>query len=174
MLSHSAQVFWQLIVTPFQNVELVWGIVPLYFGWLVNELTSNKANARTALNTGFSFMWSGANWLWQTFGHRAGRAPAVTLDFLLAVNMAVTFAVIFIGLVALGCGLRRKFPAGLSFLGHSRFGNYFMITIFPMQAHYLKWQWDQVIAILIFAVPLWLACHFGFKPLRKGAKLGKD
>jgi len=32
-------IFWELVHTPFQHVEMVWGIVPLYFGWLSNELT---------------------------------------------------------------------------------------------------------------------------------------
>ncbi|MBI3878661.1 MAG: hypothetical protein HY301_01170 [Verrucomicrobia bacterium] len=162
-----AQVFWQLIELPFHHADLVWAIVPLYFGWLVNELTSNKANFGTALNTGFSFVWSGAHWLWQTFGTRAAHAPKVNLDFLLAVNVAVTLATIAVGLVALWCGVRRKFPGGTSFLGHARFSNYFMITLFPIQASYLPWSWARVAAILIFAGPLWLACHFGLKPLRK-------
>jgi hypothetical protein len=46
--------FARLIETPFEHVTLVWGIVPLYFGLLLNELTSDKANFRTAIQTGFS------------------------------------------------------------------------------------------------------------------------
>lgn len=53
--------FAELIVTPFQFMELVWGIVPLYFGLLLNELTSAKANFRTAIQTGFSFLWAGTH-----------------------------------------------------------------------------------------------------------------
>jgi len=37
-------VFVELIGTPFQHVDLIWGIVPLYFGLLLNELTSTKAS----------------------------------------------------------------------------------------------------------------------------------
>jgi len=87
VLLHYAAIFWELIRTPFLHVELVWGIVPLYFAWLVQELMPEKVNARTALNTGFSFLWSGAHWTWQTLGKRAPRAPEITLDVLLAVNM---------------------------------------------------------------------------------------
>ena len=167
MLAHYANVFWELIRTPFLHVELVWGIVPLYFGWLVNELTSNKASARTALNTGFSFLWSAAHWLYQLSGARPAKAPQITLDLLLAVNVAVTLIVAAVGLVALVSGLRKKFPPGGSFLGHARFSNYFMIAIFPIQANYLGWSWARAIAILLFAVPLWLFCHFGLAPFRK-------
>ena len=64
MIHHSWATFCQLITTPFEHAALIWGIVPLYFGLLLNELTSSKANYRTALQTGFSLLWAGAQWLW--------------------------------------------------------------------------------------------------------------
>ena len=60
MMHHYWATFSQLIVTPFEHVELIWGIVPLYFGLLLNELTSSKASFRTAIQTGFSFLWASA------------------------------------------------------------------------------------------------------------------
>jgi hypothetical protein len=160
-------VFIQIIVTPFRHAELVWGIVPLYFGWLLNELTSDKTSFRTAVQTGFGFLWAGAHWTYQYFGVRPVGALRWDSSAWLAVNILVTIFVLFIGLAALVSGLRRKYPRYCSFLGHTRFSNYFMITIFPMQSNYLPWSWDRVTAIAIFAVPIWLAFHFGFKPLRK-------
>ena len=59
-------------------------------------------------------------------------------------------------LVALVSGLRRHYPKYCAFLGHTRFANYFMITIFPIQTHYLPWTWDRVVSIVIFAVPVWV------------------
>ncbi|MEI9962566.1 MAG: hypothetical protein WDM76_16040 [Limisphaerales bacterium] len=44
-------------------------------------------------------------------------------------------------------GLRKKFPKYLAFLGYTRFANYFMIAIFPIQSHYLPWtgnDWAQL------------------------------
>jgi len=67
-------------------------------------------------------------------------------------------------------GLRRKYPRYCAFLGHTRFSNYFMIAIFPMQARYLDWSWERVIAILLFALPVWLLAHFGLMPLRKSGR----
>jgi hypothetical protein len=52
------------------------------------------------------------------------------------------------------------------FLGHTRFANYFMITIFPMQARVLGWTWNYLIAITLFAVPVWLVLHFALMPVR--------
>ena len=145
---------------------MVWGIVPLYFGLLLNELTADKASFRTALQTGFSFLWAGAQWLWPYFIIRKPGEPQLAIGAMLPVNLLVTFLVIALGFVALASGLRKKFPKRLRFIGHTRFANYFMITIFPIQAHYLSWTWERLFTIALFAVPIWLLLHFGLMPVR--------
>ena len=156
--------FSELIATPFGHISMVWGIVPLYFGLLLNELTSDRANFRTAVQTGFSFLWAGAQWLWPYFSHQVDMPPIRLAA--LPVNLLVTFLTIALGAFALISGLRKKFPRHWRFIGHTRFANYFMITIFPIQAHYLSWTWDRLIAIALFAVPIWLLLHFGLMPVR--------
>jgi hypothetical protein len=159
--------FVELIGTPFLHAELVWGIGPLYFGWVFNELTSAKRSFRTAIQTGFSFLWAGAHWAWQHFQTHPPEHRLVSTSSLLAVNAAVTVLVLVIGLLALLSGLRKKYPRYGSFLGHTRFSNYFMIAIFPIQSRYLEWSWERLLAILVFALPIWLLFHFGLAPLRK-------
>jgi len=159
--------FIELIITPFRHAELVWGIVPLYFGWIVNELTSSKATYGTAVQTGFSFMWAGAHWAYQYLTTNPGAAKGFNLSLFLAVNVTVTILVLIMGVLAFVCGIRKRYPKYGAFLGHTRFSNYFMITIFPMQSGFLPWSWDRFIAILAFAVPTWMIFHFGLMPLRK-------
>jgi hypothetical protein len=165
-MAHYWETFWTILKTPFLHLDLVWGIVPIYFGWLLNETTSAKASFRTALQTGFSLVWAAAQWLWQYPGQQPWKA-ATSVKALLAVNVIVTLLVLAFGLVALVSGLRKKFPRYGKFLGHSRFAAYFAIVIFPMQARALEWSWDHLIAILIFAVPTWLIVHFALMPVRK-------
>lgn len=167
MIAHYWHTFVVIIETPFRNTELIWGIVPLYFGWLLNELTSSKASFRTAIQTGFAFIWAAAQWLFQYAHKRPATAPLITVDALLAVNMVVTLLVLAFGLLALVSGLLRKFPKHGKFLGHTRFAAYFMVAMFPMQSHYLTWTWDRLIVISVFAVPVWLIIHVGLMPLRK-------
>ena len=159
--------FEQIIATPFEHAALIWGIVPLYFGLLLNELTSDKANYRTAVQTGFSFIWAAAHWLYPYFQSGSGGRPWVELGPMLPVQFVVTFLVLAFGVLALYSGIARRYPKYCRFLGHTRFANYFMITIFPMQARALDWTWDRWIAVALFAVPVWVALHFGFMPLRK-------
>ena len=161
--------FVELVRVPFQHLDLVWGIVPLYFALLLNEMTSAKANFRTAIQTGFSFLWAGAQWVYPYFRLHAPDGRHFELNAMLPVNLMVTALVIALGVVALFSGLRRRFPKYGAFLGHTRFGNYFMISIFPIQTHYLDWTWQRLIAIALFAVPVWLALYFGLMPVR-GAK----
>ena len=166
-MSHYWQTFLTILETPFLETEMIWGIVPLYFGWICNELTPSKASYRTAVQTGFTFLWAGAQWLFQYAHQRPRSAPVISVDALLAVNMIVTLLVIAFGLMAFISGIRRKFPKHFQFLGHTRFAAYFMVAMFPMQAHYLKWSWDHLITILLFAIPVWLVVHLGTMPLRR-------
>jgi hypothetical protein len=170
VIGHYFTQFGDLIVTPFKTMSLIWGIVPLYFSWLLNELTSSKANYKTALQTGFSFIWAAAQWAYPACLYLAGRPlKNVTFDYniLFAVNVAITLLVFLLGVVAFISGLRHKFPKYGKFLGHTRFSNYFMIMIFPMQAGAMKWSWSAVIVIAAFAIPLWAILHLVFAPLRK-------
>ena len=160
------QTFIELIRAPFTDVSMVWGIVPLYFALLLNELTSTKANYRTAIQTGFSFLWAAAQWFYFYFKLSPEAALAGGPASLRSINLVVTCMVLALGLVALYSGLRRRYPRYGSFLGHTRFSNYFMITIYPIQAHHLGWTWERLAAIGIFAVPTWLLLHFGLMPLR--------
>jgi hypothetical protein len=167
-MNHEWSVFVTLLATPFGQIRLIWGIVPLYFGLLLNETTSTKANFRTALQTGFSFVWAGAHWLYPD-SVAAGRGHhLIEWDAMLPINILITFLVIALGLIALFSGLRKRFPKYGRFLGQTRFANYFMITIYPMQAYALPWTWERLGAVVIFAVPVWLALHFGLMPFRGG------
>ena len=159
--------FAELIATPVEHASLVWGIVPLYFGLLLNELTSDKANFRTAIQTGFSFLWAGAQWLWPYFVPHASHGRYLELNAMLPVNLLVTFLTIALGAAALVSGIRKKFPKYGRFIGHTRFANYFMIMIFPIQSHWLPWTWLRLETIILFAMPVWLLLHFGLMPLRK-------
>jgi len=161
--------FVELIRTPFGHMPLIWGIVPLYFGLLLNEMTSAKANYRTAIQTGFSFVWASAQWLYPYFKPNTHGGPRLELGAMLPVNLLVTFLVLALGVVALISGIRRRYPQYGRFLGHTRFANYFMIAIYPIQARYLEWTWDRLIAVALFAVPLWLVLHFGLMPIRHRA-----
>ena len=168
MTPHYGLTFLELIRAPFTDVNMIWGIVPLYFALFLNELTSSKANFRTAIQTGFSFLWAAAQWFYfYAKGRPPAGAPGISASAR-ALNLFVTCLVFGLGLAALYSGMRRRYHKYGSFLGHTRFSNYFMITIYPIQAHHFGWTWERLAAIAIFAVPIWLVLHFGLMPFRGG------
>jgi hypothetical protein len=167
MFLHYCELAWQILRTPFEHTALIWGIVPLYFALLLNELTSAKASFRTAVQTGFSFIWAGLQWLYPYFKPHGPGGPRIELNAMTPVNLCLTFVVLAFGLLALISGVRRRYPKYCSFLGYTRFSNYFMIMIFPMQAQALPWTWERLLVIGIFALPVWLVLHFGLMPLRR-------
>ena len=47
---------------------------------MLNEMTSSKANYRTAIQTGFSFLWAGIQWLYPYFRPHGPRGPHVEFN----------------------------------------------------------------------------------------------
>jgi hypothetical protein len=164
MIYNYVIIFGELIAAPFGVIAAIWGIVPLYFGLIANEINSAKASYRTAVQTGFSFVWAGMQWLYPHF--KSTDSAREALGDMLAINLLVTGAVLILGALALYSGVRRRYPEKCQFLGHSRFSNYFMITIYPMQAQVLEWTWERLIVLTLFAFPIWLILHLVFEPLR--------
>jgi hypothetical protein len=165
-------IFWELIRKPFEHTELIWGIIPLYFSWACSELTGARANFNTAIQTGFNLVWAGAHWSWQ-YLHNPSGGGRLDLSALFAVNVLVTLVTMAIGLLALYSGVRKRFPRYASFVGHSRFSSYLTITVFPIQSNYLKWSWDRMIAILIFAIPVWLVFSIVARAMRIATSAGQ-
>lgn len=165
-------IFLELIGKPFERTVMIWGIVPLYFSWLVAELSGSKASFKTAIQTGFNLLWAGAQWIWQ-YSEGPGSGGRLDLSALFAVNVLVTAITILLGAVAMFSGIRRRFPKYCSFLGHSRFSSYLTITVFPIQANFLKWSWDRLVAILLFAIPTWLGLGLMQYALRASRAVGK-
>src|SRR5439155_3630358 len=117
--------------------------------------------------TGFSFLWAAAQWLYPYFKPLGPGVPGVDWKAMLPINLLVTGIVLSLGTVALISGLRHRYPKYCAFLGHTRFSNYFMIAIFPIQSQYLHWSWHRLVAIILFAIPIWLVVHLGVKLLRR-------
>ena len=165
-------IFWELIRKPFEHTELIWGIIPLYFSWACSELTGARANFNTAIQTGFNLVWAGAHWTLQ-YMHNPASGGRLDLSALFAVNVLVTLVTMLIGLLALYSGVRKRFPKYASFVGHSRFSSYLTIAVFPIQSNYLKWSWDRLIAIVIFAIPVWVVLSLTARAIRFATSSGK-
>src|SRR5437870_10662171 len=101
--------FAEVIDAPFEDVATIWGIVPLYFALLLSELTSGKANFRTAVQTGFSFLWASAQWIYPYFRPHDSTKTHVAWDAMEPIKLFVTLLVLVLGVLALVSGIRKRY-----------------------------------------------------------------
>jgi hypothetical protein len=146
----------ELIVAPFRDFGAVWlGIVPLYVSLLLGELYKSKVSFSHAVGNGFVMLWTGLNWTMHLsnlgFFAYLGDVKSRT-----AIAWLVAVCAVGLGIFTIVLGLRKKDRTLCQILGHTRFSNYFLITLYPMQVGLIRWNWPSLSAVLVFALPAWL------------------
>ncbi|MCG3149554.1 MAG: hypothetical protein PCFJNLEI_03018 [Verrucomicrobiae bacterium] len=149
--------FVYLLIVPFDNLGTAWPILPVYTTLILGELYKSKVGYSHAIGNGFAMLWTGLSW-----AH--GLANASVMSYLFSAKSLawiVSAAAIGIGLFAIILGFRRKDKLLCAVLGHTRFTCYFLILFYPMQhvPQLVKWNWDNVWAILVFACPSWFLIY---------------
>ena len=141
----------RLLVVPFDNLGTAWPILPVYTTLILGELYKSKIGFGHAVGNGFVILWTGLNW-----GRHLSQIGFVHFKLL---PWLVTTACVCLGLFTIVLGFRKKDKTLCEVLGHTRFSCYFLITFYPMQAGLIAWQWTNMLAILIWAVPAWFAIY---------------
>jgi hypothetical protein len=149
--------FVHLLIVPFDNLGTAWPILPIYTTLILGELYKSKVGFSHAIGNGFVLLWTGLNWA-------RGLANASVMSYLFtAKSLAwiVSAAAIGIGVFSIILGFRKKDKALCEVLGHTRFSCYFLIALYPMQhvPQLVKWSWNNLMAILIFAIPSWFLIY---------------
>lgn len=148
--------FLNLLVVPFDHFGQSWFVIlPIYTTLILGELYKGKVSFGHAVGNGFAMLYAGLNW-----GRHLAQAP-ITSYLFSAKSLAwiVTGCAIALGVFSIILGLRRKDKALCEVLGHTRFSCYFLITFYPMQTDWVRWEWNNMAAILVFAVPCWFLIY---------------
>ncbi len=160
----SLELYWttwlKLVTEPFRYFGSVWlGILPLYVTLALGELYKSKVSFGHAVSNGFVMLWAGLNWGARLSG--IGWTGYVT-EFSkaqMSVAWLVTAATVALGVFTIVLGFRKKDRGLCEVLGHTRFSCYFLILFYPMQARLLRWDNTNVIAVLLFALPVWFVVY---------------
>ncbi len=147
--------FLHLLIVPFDNLGTAWPILPVYTSLILGEMYKSKVSFSHAVGNGFVMLWSGLNWA-------RGLANASIASYLFSAKSfawIVSALAIGLGLFSIILGFRKKDKALCQILGHTRFSCYFLITFYPMQAGLIRWEWGNMAAILIFAIPCWFLIY---------------
>lgn len=160
---HICWVRWvDLLVTPFRHLDIVWlGIVPLYVSLVLGELYKSKVTFGHAVANGFVMLWAGLNWGMRLSNHGWTSYVGDIAKHNMSMAWIVTATVIAIGVFTIVIGFRKADKKLCEILGHTRFSCYFLILLYPMQTMLPNsvWNSENLIAILLFALPAWLAIY---------------
>lgn len=160
----SLQAYWmkwlELGMAPFQHFQLVWlGILPLYVTLLLGELYKSKVSFGHAVGNGFVMLWAGLNWGVHLAGYGWTKYMFETSRGEMQIAWLVTVITVAVGVFTIIIGFRKSDQGLISVLGHTRFSCYFLILLYPLQAHLKHWDTSYIFAILIFGLPAWLLIY---------------
>lgn len=147
--------FVQLLVVPFDHLGTAWPILPVYTSLILGELYKSKVSFGHAVGNGFVMLWAGLNWAY----HLSNASIASYVFTSKSLAWVVSAIAIGLGVFSIMLGLRKKDKALCQILGHTRFSCYFLIVFYPMQAGLIRWEWTNMAAVLIFAVPCWFLIY---------------
>ena len=155
--------FVQLLVTPFDHLGTAWPILPVYTTLILGEIYKSKVSFGHAVCNGFVMLWAGLNWS----RHLSNASITSYLFSTKALAWVVSATAIGLGVFAIVLGLRKKDKSLCEVLGHTRFTCYFLILLYPMQSGLVRWNWPNMAAILIFAIPCWFLIYLMGRLVRR-------
>ena len=147
--------FITLLVVPFQNLDMVWGILPIYASMILGEIYEGRMDFGRAVINGAVMLLAGLDWAWHL--SRASNLAYLFSD--MSLPWLVTAICIGLGVFTIILGLRRKDKPLAATLGHTRFSCYYIILLYPMQARLVPWSSSALVATLVFAIPAWVLIY---------------
>jgi len=180
-------IFWRLLSSPWTNLDVAWGVIPLYMSLVLGELYEPKPTPKNAVQGGANLLWAGLDWgrvslmpilisildLWyayppgQRWGHfRDCLAPLWHEANPIIVTMTMwTFA---LGILSILLGVRKKKHRISKYFRHVRLSSYLVILLYPLQTQIVPWGlygWHAVFTIVLFIMPMWLLLGLVFQVL---------
>src|ERR1041384_5068575 len=55
-------IFWQLLSGPWTNLDVAWGVIPMYMSLVMGELYEPKPSPKNAVQGGANLLWAGIDW----------------------------------------------------------------------------------------------------------------
>ncbi len=140
--------FWQLLVAPIKNPEMLWILVPVYLNWILTDYYQERKGTSfgNAMSNGFVAIWVGLDWTRQL----ATNFPGLSAAF--AVKLAVGVFFVIFGLAIMLESAKAKPIA--KYIGRIREVSYFIIVATPIYYNVIPINLTTILAILIF-FPVW-------------------
>ena len=148
-------VWLSLIAAPITDLEVLWGVIPLYIDGLLMELYEQDTRFKL-LAGGSVISFVGLDW--------ARRLLQIGIPIQFSIQWILVFIFLAYGVLSLFVVLMKKMTL-IRFLGKRKFVTYFGISFYPLQAGVVPYNIDVLISILVMLIPVWLVLELIF--LRK-------
>jgi hypothetical protein len=182
-------IFWQLLSGPWTNLDVAWGVIPMYMSLILGELYEPKPSPKNAVQGGANLLWAGIDWgrvslmplliqiLDRWYALPANQRLTHIMNCLKpawqsanSIIVTTTVLTIWLGLASILVGIRKKKLKMWKFFRYGRFSCYLCIMLYPLQTQVVPWSehgWNAVGTIAAFSVPVWLLLTFVFQVLLK-------
>lgn len=135
-----------LIIAPFSNFELLWGVIPLYMEGVISVFYEEDSPGRLLMGGGIlSFI--ALDWARRLF--QQGIYPSLQIQWMLV------FILISYGILSLILVLK-KTKGLIRMLGKRKLVVFFALSFYPLQSGMIPYSDDVLISILVMLVPIWL------------------
>ncbi len=140
--------FWQLLIAPIKNPEMLWILGPVYLNWILTDYYQERKGTSfgNAMSNGFVALWVGLDWTRQL------RSGFEGFDAAFWIKLAVSVAFIAYGLLIMVESARAK-PI-IKYVGRIREVSYLVIVATPIYYNVVPLNLSTLIAILLF-FPIW-------------------
>lgn len=148
IISEILSTFAQILISPLQNPEMLWIIIPIYLNWILTDYWQERKGTSfgNAMSNGFVALWVGLDWTKQLFRSYSEVSGS------LAIKVVISVLFIAYGLLIMKEVVQAKPIA--HYLGRIREVSYFAIVATPIYYGAIQLTGIVVLSILAF-LPVW-------------------
>jgi len=137
-----------IFVSPVENLEVLWIIVPIWISWFFAEFFQEKKGTSfgNAITNGAVPFWVGIDWIRQV----TNLLIAGELEFstMVVVKYFICLCVLLYGAMIIYYGIKAK--SFVHFIGRIRQITYILVMFTPIIYGVFDLNWDFVVSIIIF------------------------
>ncbi len=149
-------VLWELFkewlyifVSPVNNLEMLWIIIPIWINWFFAEMFQEKEHTSfgNAITNGAVMAWVGIDWI--RYLLRMISTEVIVFDVITRLKFIVAFAVAIFGIFIVIQGMKQK--QYIRIIGRVRETTYFTVMISPIIYGVVSLTWVTIGTIILFS-----------------------
>ncbi|MBS3101965.1 hypothetical protein J4458_00790 [Candidatus Woesearchaeota archaeon] len=137
-----------IFVAPFENLNMLWVLVPIYLGWLFTEVFQEKKGTSigNAISNGVIALWVGIDWT-RTTTNALIEGTKMTWKQIAGKFLVAVFVLLY-GIFIIYKGAKGK--ALTKYIGRIRIVTYIVIVFTPIFYNVVELTWQFVFSVVLF------------------------